>query len=300
MPQVLVHISATDGHHPSYQALFVRTLDGKPSTGKIFSPCFLSLLFAERLFFCTIDNDLIGFLSVSLLRVFFNRPTVGLFIRPLVCFSSKKPFLYRFMRLFFQILRSIPLLRILSIIPYELEPRLALITHDWIYDPQLWDLWVDGQPSLPDTSLSRIIQSKRLGRDVIAYIGRANDIKGFPEFVNLATLNYQKFLFVFAGQIPSQYLSLSVYLRSLGMVVEGRYVSESEVLSIYKVSDYAWCRYSPAYDQASGVFGRAVQTGVQPLLREGSLIEKIYRIIKSTPPLSLYERDIAVIRSLLT
>ena len=39
-------------------------------------------------------------------------------------------------------------------------------------------------------------------------------------------------------------------------------------------SQFIWCCYSPEYDQASGVFGRAVQYGCIPIVREHSVIHK--------------------------
>ena len=56
------------------------------------------------------------------------------------------------------------------------------------------------------------------------------------------------------------------------MIVENPYLTDDEVLSLYGVADLAWSFY-PQRDQASGIFGRAVQAGVVPLVRSGSFLE---------------------------
>lgn len=50
---------------------------------------------------------------------------------------------------------------------------------------------------------------------------------------------------------------------------------DEEILSLYKVADLVWCSDAPDDDQASGVFGRAIQTGVEPVFRKGSLPDRL-------------------------
>jgi len=68
------------------------------------------------------------------------------------------------------------------------------------------------------------------------------------------------------------------------MIVEDRYDTDAEIVSLYRVADLAWCRYAPGYDQASLVFGRALQIGVTPVLREGSVIADLARMVGSGKP----------------
>lgn len=271
-----IHISVNSGHHPSYQALFLRILGGEPSTGPIRGRRFWRLVRASRVFFATIDADYAGFISVALLRALQGKPTTGLFLRPLQCFRTERPFVYAAKRRVFRWLRRVPGLRILSIIPYDLHPELREVSHDWIHDPQLWDLWLDGPPVLPDTALSRQVAAKRQGRTVMIFIGSANRIKGFSCFVEVAQ-RAPETLLVVAGRIAPEYQDEAQQLRANGMIVEDRYVTDDEILSLYKVADYAWCRYAPDYDQASGVFGRAAQTNAVPIVRDGSLLERLAR-----------------------
>lgn len=70
------------------------------------------------------------------------------------------------------------------------------------------------------------------------------------------------------------------------MLAEDRIVTDDEILRLYKVADLAWCCYAPDYDQASGVFGRALQTGVEPVVREGRVLSDIKSLNLSTVEVS--------------
>jgi len=271
----IVHITVDDGHRPSYRDLFARLLDLEPSTGPIRGRRFLRLVRARRVFFATVDDDYAGFLTVALLRSLLRKPTSGLFLRPLQCFRTERPIIYPMKRRVFRCLCRLPRLRLLSIIPHDIRPELREVTHYWIHDPQMWDLWVDGPPTLPDTDLSRRVEVARQGRKVMIFIGGAHLRKGFDGFAEKARAEANTTLFVSAGRVSPECAPHAERLRALGMIVEDRFVTDEEILSLYKVADLAWCRYSPDYDQASGVFGRALQTGVEPVVRSGSVLEKL-------------------------
>lgn len=284
MTSPLVHICVGTGHQPSYQAVFVRLLDGRPSTGRLRGSVFQRLVRAEQVFFCTIDTDYPAFIVIALLRALRGRRTTGLFLRPMQCFRTERPFVYATKRWVFRALRHLPGLRLLSIIPFEVEPRLAQVCHDWIHDPQLWDLWLDGPPELPDTALSRRVAAAANGRDVIIFIGAGNRIKGFDGFAAEALERRESVLSVMAGRVAPDFAAEAQRLSAAGMVVENRFVTDDEILSLYKVADLAWCRYTPDYDQASGIFGRAVQTGVIPIVREGSVVARTHVMLSESTP----------------
>jgi len=304
----LVHISSTSGHHPSYQQLFVGLWRGAPSTGSIWSSRFWRLVAAPQVFFCTIDADYAGFIAVALLRALRRKQTAGLFLRPMQCFETRRPIMFPLKRRVFRWLCAVPGLTILSIIPHDIYPKLREVSHDWIYDPQMWDLWIDGPPVLPDTALSRRVAAERGARRVLIFIGTGNAIKGFADFAAHAAQNREELLSVVAGRVGPEYGAELAQLRSLGMIVEDRLVTDDEILSLYKVADLAWCRYAPDYDQASGVFGRALQTGVTPILRSGSLLDHIFAKFspqddKAGPPpataLAWRDRSLAELRKSL-
>jgi hypothetical protein len=293
---LIIHISVSDGHHSSYRDVFMQLLGGEPSTGPIRGRTFWRLVRARSVLFATIDTDYAGFIAVALIRAALLKPTTGLFLRPLQCFRSERPIVYPIKRRMFRWLCHLPRLRLFSIIPHDIYPELREVSHDWIHDPQMWDLWLDGQPNLPETNLSRLVEIERGDRKVMIFIGAANRMKGFPELVETAKREVEKLLIVVAGRVQPEFQAAVDDLRNMGMIVEDRYVSNDEILSLYRVANYAWCRYTPAYDQGSGVFGRAFQTGVAPLMREGSFIEKLYFSRKDTAIPDMLELDIAKIR----
>ena len=65
-----------------------------------------------------------------------------------------------------------------------------------------------------------------------------------------------------------------------------RFVSEEELIALYASSDLVWAFYDEEYDQASGIFGRALQFGVPSIIRSGSLVDRLCKIEK-IPSLAL-------------
>ncbi|EDX80022.1 hypothetical protein BBAL3_1179 [Brevundimonas sp. BAL3] len=59
-----------------------------------------------------------------------------------------------------------------------------------------------------------------------------------------------------------------------GGVVVNQFISDEELSSLYGTATVVWGVYAPHYDQASGIFGRAVQYGKPILLRRGSSIAR--------------------------
>jgi hypothetical protein len=43
-------------------------------------------------------------------------------------------------------------------------------------------------------------------------------------------------------------------------------------MSLFRAADAAWCCYPPERDLSSGIFGRAVQFGIAPIVRQGSVL----------------------------
>lgn len=272
----LVHVKRHAGHRESYQRLFCDLLGLTPSTGSAWRR-FRSLVAAPYVLFATLDGEDVAFLTVALIRAALGRPTVAFFLRPQGCFAGTLKALAK--RMLFRAMKQVRSVRILTILPFDMDPRYAEVADDWIYDPQLWDLWVDGPPVLPDTDLSRRVEIARQGRKVMIFIGGVNLRKGFDSFVDTAEAEGETTLFVSAGRVSPECAHHAVRLRELRMMVEDRFVTDDEILSLYKVADLAWCRYSPEYDQASGVFGRALQTGVEPVVREGSLLHRMKALV---------------------
>ena len=272
----LVHANSDNGHRASYKNIFADLLGYKTSIGSMRGKNALRLISAKHLILATIDDDYFGFIFIALIRTILLRKTTGIFVRSLQCFRIDRPVVYTLKRWLFCLLRRLPALKLLSILPYEVRPELAKVTRDWIYDPQLWDLWINGQPMLlPHTSLSSRVASVSEGKSIVIFIGTASKLKGFHELAKIARFFSNRLLVVVAGQVDLECSEDARSLSELGMIIEDRYVSDDEILSLYAIADYAWCCYAESYDQASGVFGRAVQTGIVPIIRLGSVLEKL-------------------------
>jgi N-acetyl-beta-hexosaminidase len=65
------------------------------------------------------------------------------------------------------------------------------------------------------------------------------------------------------------------------MIVEDRRISDEELISLYGVADYVWCRYSQSSSSmSSGVFGRAVQLGKTAVVSTGSYLDRLARLLR--------------------
>ncbi len=83
-----------------------------------------------------------------------------------------------------------------------------------------------------------------------------------------------------------------------GLLIDRR-LDDAELESLYVVSDVIWSCYAPEYDQASGIFGRALQLGVPVIVRRGSLLHRFASGIRS-PVLPLEFGDVSGGARLLT
>lgn len=275
-------MAGLSGHRKSYQDIFARMFTLTPSVGKVGWRRFLALVEAQSLLFGTIDDDYLGFFAVSLARAVLGRRTVGIFLRPQTCFVKRGP-LYTVKRLAFMALRHVPYVSVFTIIPFSVASNYRKIATGGVTDPQLWD--IEGDTTTPcDFGLARQIVAAAQGRRILAFIGTASAIKGIEFLRNMVTdptWPRDQFLPVIAGKFPKDTQPLSLQLSDAGALVIDRFMSEDELQTLYNTADFVWACYRPDYDQASGIFGRAVQFGKTPVVRAGSLIADFDKIIPS-------------------
>jgi hypothetical protein len=287
MRSMFVHISNTDGHRRSYQTLFLKLLGGTGSSGRIRGARFWRLVRAPKVFFATIDDDYFGFAAVALVRMAIFRPTMGLFLRPQQCFQNDRKIVYFIKRYAFKIIRKIPKITVMLIVPIDVHPNYEEIADDWIYDPQLWDLTFEKKKlTPPETEISKRIERERGSKKVLSYIGHASNIKGFDIISDAIIKNpdvAKDLLFVVGGKISEECTLAAKKLEEMGMIVINRYVTDQEILSIYGATDLVWCCYDVNYDQASGIFGRAIQMQRLTVVRKGSIIDKTSEMIGVEP-----------------
>ncbi|WP_287375467.1 hypothetical protein [Mesorhizobium sp.] len=135
----------------------------------------------------------------------------------------------------------------------------------------------DRATSIETSQLSRDVLTAAGGRAILCFLGSVRKSKGFRFLVDIVSdhPDLVKDVFVVAvGSVDPASGGDCARLISAGGMVVDRFVSDDELLSLYKTCDLAWCCYEPEYDQASGVFGRSVQLGARPIIRKGSYLEK--------------------------
>jgi hypothetical protein len=155
-------------------------------------------------------------------------------------------------------------------------PALANITNNYIYDPQLWDLWVKkSNNQLPRTKLSIKLKKKSKNKKILLFIGKTKTDKSYNEFVDFSIANSKEICAVSAGKVVMECADKAKQLKSNDMIVIDRFITDNELLSLYAIADFVWCYYGVQYDQSSGVFGRAVQLGIPTIIRKKSIVDKI-------------------------
>ena len=271
-----VHMASLAGHRQSYQDLFTRMFDLTPSMGRIGRRNFAELVRAQSLLFGTIDDDYRGFFIVSLARAFLGRRTVGLFLRPQTCFGYSG-LRYTIKRFAFMALKPICLVSVFTIVPFSVAPQYRRVATGGVLDPQLWDIEADA--TVPcDADMTTRVRTAAQGRRVLAFLGTVSAGKGIEFLLDLMTdpaWPHDQLLPVVAGRFPDDTQPLSAQLSDAGALVLDRFISEDELQTLYTCADLVWACYRSDYDQASGIFGRAIQFGKTPVVRAGSLIASL-------------------------
>lgn len=275
-PTGICYTVVAGGHRAHYADLLSRELGFKPLIARLDMKVFRELAGSKCTFFVTLDDDILGFILVAFARMLLGRPTVGLFLRPRECFEAGR--LKGWIKwLVFRLLNGLPPIKMLTILPFWLEPRFEQVASGWIYDPQFWDLNpVADRTSLPMTPLAEDVLGKAAGRKIVVSFGQQTREKGFGRIADIWRSSKQlrdEYLFVVAGIIPAAKSDYAQGFAAAGGHLVPRFLTEGELLSLYRIADYAWCCYAPNYDQASGIFGRAMQLGVPALVRQGSFVQ---------------------------
>lgn len=274
--QRLVYARSTNGHRQSYLDGLGELFGLAPVSGEIDGRLFRRLVAAESLLFATLDDHLPSFMAVAGARSLNGRRTTALFLRAQKCFETGR-FYYPVKRRLFQALKSLPGLTLASITPFSVMPRHREVAHAGVIDPQYWDLH-DGTAlrSPASSALSEEVRARAGGRHVMCALGTLSQNKGaafLAETLHRHAELTDKILIVAAGHVATDAVRSVRRMAEAGALVIDCFVSNEELESLYAATDSVWACYAPDYDQASGIFGRAVQTGVTPVLRAGSVAE---------------------------
>jgi glycosyltransferase involved in cell wall biosynthesis len=233
----------------------------------------------DPLLFLMVEDDFFKFFIVSVVRSLFGLKTSGLTFRAHYCIGSHSPkHIVKFAMMKF--LNFFRYTNTISIIPFEIEPRLKGLCRSSLYDFQFWDLSYcisNANAEEIEHFYSKFL-SVSAGKILVSAIGKQNKDKGVDSFIKLYNENENirsKFCFLIAGKITDvEEAELDEFVRNGGIAIN-RYVSDEEIFAVYKASGFIWCAYSPSYDQSSGVLGRALQFGKTPIVRSNSVAERI-------------------------
>jgi hypothetical protein len=276
---VVLFSRSDEGHRRAYVDFAARLLNGERRPVHALPGARLPVLFLM------IEEAFCLYVAVSLIRAALGRRTVGLLFRPQPAVEGKSVRL-RLKRLALKLLRRVPGCRTLTILPFELDPRFGLIAHDCIDDFQLWDLGILEREAAAQRRIAacgdgglgdRILQVAG-GRLVVCALGRQDRSKGFDVFTQSYSADAglrEGFLFAYGGKVAGGLDEEVRAFSEAGGFAEAREVSDEELLELYRVADLVWICYAPDYDQASGIFGRAVQLGIPAAVRSGSLIHRL-------------------------
>lgn len=283
---ILVAENATEGHRAEYLAV-VEGLLHACGTNVRRSRARLTLLFSrDAVFFMMIEEATTLFFLIGLLRALWGRRTAGLLFRPDECLAPTT-LRRRLKRAGLRLFKLFPRIGVVTILPFSLNRRFEAIARYGIYDLQLWDLPV-ASLAAPATqqaaTLVAAIDVAARGRHVLAALGSQSVEKGFAFFCNVwsAPANAklrEQFLFVSGGAVaPSCKKLADDFVRAGGVLVD-RPLADDELQALYARADIVWCCYAPHYNQASGIFGRAVQHGKPIAARGGSYVAELGREI---------------------
>ncbi|MFG6599089.1 MULTISPECIES: hypothetical protein [unclassified Sulfitobacter] len=288
-PKILLHSAGLGGHRAAFVEFSSALLDGeRVSTWKV-------LFDSRAALFLMIEDGFGRFIAISLWRSLFGRKTVGLLFRPLPALSGASLRL-KVKNWFLKRLRGLKFPRVLTIIPFSLEPRIASIASGWIYDFQLWDMGrqerelfacLQGGAAVEGAGdIYAKIKENADQRKVLVALGAQTEGKGFSVLAELSEASgMEGWLIVVLGKVAPEQASAKARLQAGAHLVEDRFVDDAELVAAYAAADAVWCLYDKSYDQASGILGRALQFGVPPIVRKGSLSEKLC-LVESVPHIS--------------
>jgi hypothetical protein len=292
----IIVLHGLHGHRREYALLFSRVLRERGETVRVVRSGFGQVLAAAPVFYLMVDGEFAEFTIVAHARALLRRRTVGLLFKPGRCLAprSARDRLKRWL------LRSCLLaenISVLTIMPFAIEPRFGEIARAGIDEPQQWDLSDldrEAAPDAPSAAIAALIDDAAEGRIVVAALGQQVRDKGFAFFADLWASSEalrRRCLFVCMGEVEPALATAAARFKAHGGLIVDRFIEDGELMAAYRRADIVWSCYAPFYDQASGVFGRAVQFGKPAIVRAGSYLERVANALEH-PALSLAWADL--------
>lgn len=270
---VLVYDSfgSLEGHRGELYDLLARLFTTSHTSSFVRAVCS-----REPVLIPAVEASLMRFLALVMLRRVLGRRTAAFLLRPKPLIAPKS-MRHRIKRMVMQFAIRLDRVRVVLFLPFEVQAGFAAVANDWIYDPQFWDLHFPETAESPNGrgQLAERVRAAAGKRQVCLALGRQDRDKGFDSFVRLYAGNAalrDRFLFVSGGSITPELKDDAALLAERGGLVIDRQIEREELFELYRCANLVWCSYAPHYDQASGIFGRALQLGLPTVVRTGSLL----------------------------
>jgi hypothetical protein len=265
-----------DGHRREYSAQLTKELKAVGLHAEVTTK--VEPFTRDPLVFMAIEDHPAVFASVASLRSTLGLRTVGLLFRPGQTFSVNDA-RHRIKRSALRILSRLPNTSVLTLLPHDLDARFSTISNGWIFDPQLWDLASENRlKNPPQAALQQEMTEIAGGRRILVSLGEQNRDKGFEFLANILgsqEFRHDQYVVFATGRVSQHAKDIARGFTAAGGILIDRMLTDDEFLGAYYTADVIWNCYAPQYDQASGVFGRAVQLGVPSVIRAGSYLERL-------------------------
>lgn len=265
----LVYDAYSAGHRGRGVALLSKVVGGIPLTAPPNTS--FSKLVGHRgvLLWQTADYEVLWLMSVVACRITLGRRTVALCYRN---DESQSLFFARSLvrRIIIRLLRRCPRTEVIQVFPPTLG---SANSQRWIYDPEWWDLL---EMPVEEHAVALLDGDAK----TVLFIGNVDPLKGLDFFVEAAEAAQRSgstLKFVVVGASSGLTANQRERLEQAGAAIVDDVPSDGEFIDYIRRATFLWCCYHPAYDQSSGVFGRALQLGAPAIVRRGSLLEECAR-----------------------
>jgi hypothetical protein len=291
-----LYVASLSGHRKSYLEFALKLFPSKViKKGAL-------IKYSDPVFFLMIEDSFILYFLAGVMRSILGRKTIGLLFRPKPAVECNS-FKLKIKKIALLLLKKVTNVHTLLIIPTATHHSFSEISDGWIYDFQLWDLkasdynfFTELKNEMYSNGLYSDVIRVKHSRKVLCALGSQDQIKGFDTFAS-SYINYSPlrdiFLFAYGGKVRGSDEFIKQF-EMCGGFSENRLVSDNELIQLYAASNIVWTLYAEEYDQASGIFGRAVQLGIPVIVRKNSLIHKIC-MLDNIPHISMTKKSVSTI-----
>lgn len=269
--EVVVYDNAASGHRKGYVETLSRAVSGVGFIGPRIKHIGL-LLATPRLLLPTFEGGPKFNAALTMLRAVFGRKTAVILLRAHLVKHRSLPNRFSHWLTLTIFGRSRFIMPMSIVYSESLAERCPGIV--FVEDPEFWDLSSETIDKA-HSALADQVAALRRGRRILLVTGGLAASKGLNylrQIFEAAPWLGEDILLVVAGKAAADAFDEVAALQTRDAFVCNKYLSDSELLSLFKLADMAWCCYPTERDMSSGIFGRCWQIGVVPIVREGALL----------------------------